>query len=136
MRRVGLALWALWLVLTPIGLVWAQACVCAGRLKPFCCSERTALFAACCASEASSSCCSTHTMPCSDCSGCQLAHAKPMPFVTAPRIALDWADWVLDAPELTALSISPTEQACFGLPAVRNHSPPLEPSAPRAPPLG
>lgn len=135
MRRFGLVLWALWLALTPIGLAWAQACACAGQLKPFCCSERPTPQAACCAGDAGSACCASHTTPCNDCSGCQLAQAKPAPSVAASRITLDWADWVLDAPELTELGALIPTRACFGLPAIRNHSPPLVPSAPRAPPL-
>ncbi|MFN3690368.1 MAG: hypothetical protein ACK4UU_05515 [Fimbriimonadales bacterium] len=135
MRRCGLMLWALWLALTPIGLAWAQVCSCAGQLHLLCCRERLTVQATCCTAAVESACCAAPATPCSDCSGCQLAQAKPMPAVAATRVALDWVDWVFDAPRLAELGISAPTRACFGLPAVRNHSPPLEPSAPRAPPL-
>jgi len=76
--------------------------------------------------------------PCSknNCQGCSLERAKPTPAsALVSRPALDWADYMLDAPALEGLTRVEPLRGCFGLPAVRNHSPPLEPSAPRAPPL-
>lgn len=76
--------------------------------------------------------------PCSEgnCAGCSLERAKPAPAsASVSRPLLDWADWVLDAPALQGLTRVEPVRARFGLPAVRNHSPPLEPFAPRAPPL-
>jgi len=76
--------------------------------------------------------------PCSEgnCQDCMLERAKPAPVsASTSRPVLEWADVVLDAPALEGLTRVEPLRACFGLPAVRNHSPPREPSAPRAPPL-
>jgi hypothetical protein len=80
----------------------------------------------------------TKKHPCSEgnCQGCTLKQAKPaLAAASVNRPALEWADVVLDAPALEGLTRVEPLRACFGLPAVRNHSPPREPSAPRAPPL-
>ena len=76
--------------------------------------------------------------PCSEgnCQGCTLKQAKPaLAAASVNRPALECADVVLDAPALEELTRVEPLRACFGLPVVRNHSPPREPSAPRAPPL-
>ena len=80
----------------------------------------------------------TENPPCgkNNCQGCTLERAKPAPAsASVSRPALEWADVVLDAPALEGLIRVEPARACFGLPVVRNHSPPREPSAPRAPPL-
>jgi hypothetical protein len=80
----------------------------------------------------------TKKHPCSEsnCQGCTLKQAKPaLAAASVSRPALEWADWAIDAPALEGLIRTKPTRACFGLPAVRNHSPPDEPSAPRAPPL-
>jgi hypothetical protein len=41
MRRVWLALWALWLALAPIGSAWAYACACTGQPVLACCVRST-----------------------------------------------------------------------------------------------
>jgi len=218
MRRVWLALWALWLALAPIGSAWAYACACTGQPVLACCvrstpccktppavrgeprgcySCPTARETLCAAgkvddglppstrfppltrgepsgarvrfplpaggtlrrgldSEATPlregkrhlvppACVGslevakpTEKTPCSknNCQGCSLERAKPAPAsASVSRPALEWADCVLDAPALRGLIRVEPVRACFGLPVVRNHSPPLEPSAPRAPPL-
>ncbi|MCX7992459.1 MAG: hypothetical protein N2651_02190 [Fimbriimonadales bacterium] len=134
MRRYGLALWALWLALSPIGLVWAYACVCDGQLRPFCCIELPAPQSACCDPETARGHGTSPATPCNDCS-CHLGEAQFLPSSLVPRISLDWSGWILDAPEWTAWDICVPVSPFFGLPAIRNHSPPVEPSAPRAPPL-
>jgi len=214
MRRVWLALWALWLALAPIGSVWAYACACTGQPTLACCVRFTPLRevpptsrgeakSGCCScasrlshnnlppsvrfpplregnrsgaqvrfplfaggtlrrgldsnfpplgeenrSEAAPPACrrnlkervaeSCEKHPCreNNCAGCSLERAKPAPAAASvSRPALECADWALDAPALEGLARVEPARACFGLPAVRNHSPPEEPSAPRAPPL-
>ncbi|MCS7190395.1 MAG: hypothetical protein NZ843_02195 [Fimbriimonadales bacterium] len=135
MHRAGLAVWAIWLALTPLGLAWAYGCACSGQLTLQCCGVQPAVRKACCTVPASAACCAAHDAPCADCSGCRLERVKPQPAVAAWRIAFDWADWVLDAPELTVPELLPPARDGFRLPSVRNHSPPLSPCAPRAPPL-
>ncbi|MEJ5384491.1 MAG: hypothetical protein WHS44_06405 [Fimbriimonadales bacterium] len=136
MRRFWLALWAIWLTLAPIGVVWAYACACTGQPALACCALSNDARRACCASPAERACCAQQAEPCNGCSGCSLERAKPAPAATAAsRIALEWADWAIDAPALEGLTLVAPARARFELPAVRNHSPPREPSAPRAPPL-
>ena len=91
----------------------------------------------CCALiNTSRTCCAAQAEPCNNCQGCTLKQAKPaLAAASVSQPALEWADVVLDAPALEGLIRIEPLRACFGLPAVRNHSPPLEPSAPRAPPL-
>ncbi|MCS6919701.1 MAG: hypothetical protein NZM28_08020 [Fimbriimonadales bacterium] len=134
MRRCWLALWALWLALTPLGWAWAYACVCTGQLSLQCCSVRASNASACCEA-AQASCCSESGAPCTNCSGCQLERVKAEPPAPVSKILLDSAGWVADAPALSLLSLDEAAQATFGLPVVRNHSPPIAPRAPRAPPL-
>ncbi|MEN3000328.1 MAG: hypothetical protein ABDI19_00605 [Armatimonadota bacterium] len=131
MHRYGLVLWAIWLALTPISAVWAYACSCTPQLKPFCCRLQQSPSPACCTASA---CCSEGAAPCSDCAGCQLERVKPAPFLATSRAALDWADWVVDAPALAELSLTIVAQHAFGLPAICNHSPPQSSLTPRAPP--
>jgi hypothetical protein len=136
MRRVWLLFWALWLALAPIGSVWASACACTGQLALACCSVRRDASRACCASPSERTCCAVQAESCNNCPGCSLEQAKPTPAAASvSRPALEWADWAIDAPALEGLIRTKPTRACFGLPAVRNHSPPDEPSAPRAPPL-
>ncbi|MGQ9902552.1 MAG: hypothetical protein ACUVR1_10170 [Fimbriimonadales bacterium] len=154
MRRCWLAVWALWLALAPIGAVWAYLCVCAGQPTLACCAERseaTHARGACCSpNRQAAACCQTSPsqgatqhacctqQPCAEkgCAGCSLERAKPAPTVASDnRPVLAWAHWVLDAPVLAGLARVEPLHGCFGLPAVRNHSPPQEPWTPRAPPL-
>gem|GEM_PF-2819150 len=136
MRRVWLLLWALWLALAPIGSAWAYACICTGQPALACCSVRNSAQRACCASPEERTCCAAQAEPCNNCAGCALERAKPAPAsASVSRPVLEWADVVLDAPALQGLIRVEPARACFGLPVVRNHSPPREPSAPRAPPL-
>jgi len=136
MRRVWLLLWAFWLSLAPMGSAWAYACACTGQPALACCRVRRDASRACCVLLAARACCAEHAESCNDCSGCTLERAQPAPAsASGSRPTLDWADWVLDAPALEGLIRVEPLRDCFGLPAVRNHSPPFEPSAPRAPPL-
>ena len=106
--------------------VRAKTCVASVPREPKCCALINT----------SRTCCAVPAEPCNGCAGCSLERAKPAPAsASVSRIALEWADCVLDAPALQGLTRVEPLRACFGLPVVRNHSPPREPSAPRAPPL-
>lgn len=132
MRRLGLLVWALWLMLAPLGAAWAYACTCAALPAIKCCAEATP--AACCQPETLA--CGVETnVPCPNCPACTLEEAKPAPAAQLTRFLLEWADWVIDAPAPNPALEAGTATQSRGLPTVRNHSPPLVAHTPRAPPL-
>jgi hypothetical protein len=135
-RSIGWLLGALWLALAPLGVFWARLCVCGEAPRVLCCAHpATTRPDPCCPSESERACCERSSSCTHDCSGCQLQ-----------QVDYEWARlnsvpswepliWVVDLP---SHSVEPTLTpigAIFGLPRVRNHSPPAVPDCPRAPPL-
>ncbi|MDW8106182.1 MAG: hypothetical protein RMK45_01750 [Armatimonadota bacterium] len=132
MRRLSAWLWALWLLLAPLAAVWASVCTCTPAERLACCAQQAPTV--CCPTNASE-CCAHSGAKCPDCPACTLEQANPVPSALSARVVLEWVDWVVDAPT-PAVSIDfVLPRPAYGLPAVRNHSPPLSARAPRAPPL-
>ncbi|MCL6532788.1 MAG: hypothetical protein K6U12_05860 [Armatimonadetes bacterium] len=131
--RVWAILLGVWLSVLPVGAAWVVFCSCAPQ-EGACCAAQQACCQAqtpkhdCCSEKSSAPACER------SCRACKIDAPQTDKALPA-RLTLEIQLWVLALPEPPRLEVSFGQHVRFGLPAVRNHSPPFSPESPRAPPL-